>query len=277
MSAPLGISGKIAKTFLTSEITPLLALVGFLLGVFAVMITPREEEPQINVTFANVFIAFPGATAKEVENLVSSPAEQILSELEGLKHIYSISKPGMSILTVQFKVGEDRTQAIVRMYNALYSRQDWFPAELGVVQPIIKPKGIDDVPIVTLTLWSENESHGGYELAQIAHALEVELKRVEGTRDIYTLGAPEQVVHVLFEASRLASYGLSVDELRYALKQSNATQPSGYLVENNGPHSSGSRWKTGLSARCGNSKKRVRSTRAICLVWYRAGCNRKRH
>ena len=233
MSEPLGISGKTAKAFLISEITPLLALVGFLLGVFAVMITPREEEPQINVTFANVFIAFPGATAKEVENLVSSPAEQILSELEGLKHIYSISKPGMSILTVQFKVGEDRTQAIVRMYNALYSKQDWFPAELGVVQPIIKPKGIDDVPIVTLTLWSEDESRGGYELGQVAHALEVELKRVEGTRDIYTLGAPEQVVHVLFEPSRLASYGLSVDDLRYALKQSNATQPSGYLVENN--------------------------------------------
>lgn len=110
MSAPLGISGRIARAFLTSEITPLLALVGFLLGLFAVMITPREEEPQINVTFANVFIAFPGASAKEVEELVSTPAEQILSELQGLKHVYSVSRPGMSVLTVQFKVGEDRTQ-----------------------------------------------------------------------------------------------------------------------------------------------------------------------
>ncbi|HFA59072.1 MAG TPA: efflux RND transporter permease subunit, partial [Rhodospirillales bacterium] len=96
MSKPLGISGRIARAFLTTEITPLLALVGFLLGVFAVMITPREEEPQINVTFANVFIAFPGASAKEVEALVSTPAEQILSELEGLKHVYSVSRPGMS-------------------------------------------------------------------------------------------------------------------------------------------------------------------------------------
>jgi multidrug efflux pump subunit AcrB len=233
MSQRLGISGSIARAFLTSEITPLLALVGFLLGVFAVMITPREEEPQINVTFANVFIAFPGASAKEVEELVSTPAEQVLSELEGLKHVYSTSRPGMSVLTVQFKVGEDRTQAIVRLYNKLYSKQDWLPPGLGVAQPIIKPKGIDDVPIVSLTLWTEDPAQGGYELGQIAHALEAELKRVPGTRDIYTLGGPEQVVHVLFEPSRLAAYQLAVDDLRYALQQSNATSPSGFVVKDN--------------------------------------------
>jgi multidrug efflux pump subunit AcrB len=233
MSDRLGISGSTARAFLTSEITPLLALVGFLLGVFAVMVTPREEEPQINVTFANVFIAFPGASAREVEELVTTPAEQILSELEGLKHVYSVSRPGMSVLTVQFKVGEDRTQAIVRLYNALYSKQDWLPPGLGVAQPIIKPKGIDDVPIVTLTLWTEDPEKGGYELSQVAHALEAELKRVKGTRDIYTLGGPQQVVQVLFNASRLAAYNLAVDDLRFALQQSNATQPSGYMVDNN--------------------------------------------
>jgi len=153
----LGLSGSIAKKFLLSEITPLLAIIAFLLGVFAVIITPREEEPQINVTFANVFIAFPGASAKEVEQLVSSPAEQILSELEGIKHIYSVSKPGMSVLTVQFKVGEDRTQAIVRLYNAIYSKIDWLPSNLGTLPPIIKPKCIDDVPILTLTLWTKDQ------------------------------------------------------------------------------------------------------------------------
>ncbi|MDH5444830.1 MAG: efflux RND transporter permease subunit [Gammaproteobacteria bacterium] len=233
MSAPLGISGRIARAFLTSEITPLLALVGFLLGLFAVLITPREEEPQINVTFANVFIAFPGASAKEVEELVSTPAEQILSELEGLKHVYSISRPGMSVLTVQFKVGEDRTQAIVRLYNAVYSKGDWLPPGLGVLQPIIKPKGIDDVPIVGLTLWSEDKNKGAYELQQVAHAMEVELKRVKGTRDIYTLGGSDNVVHVLLDADAMRGYDLALDDLRYALQQSNATQPSGSLVGNN--------------------------------------------
>ncbi len=233
MSQRLGISGSTARAFLTSEITPLLALVGFLLGVFAVLITPREEEPQINVTFANVFIAFPGASAREVEELVTTPAEQILSELEGLKHVYSISRPGMSVLTVQFEVGEDRTQAIVRLYNALYSKQDWLPPGLGVAQPIIKPKGIDDVPIITLTLWTEDPARGGYDLNHVAHALEAELKRIKGTRDIYTLGGPQHVVHVLFEPARLAAYDLAVDDLRYALQQSNATRPSGYLVDKN--------------------------------------------
>ena len=233
MSQPLGISGRIAKAFLSSEITPLLALVGLLLGVFAVLVTPREEEPQINVTFANVFIPFHGASAKEVEQLVSTPAEQILSELEGVKHIYSVSRPGMSVLTVQFKVGEDRTQAIVRLYNAIYSKQDWLPPGLGVMQPIIKPKGIDDVPIVTLTLWTDDPTRGAYDLNQVAHAIEVELKRVKGTRDVYTLGGPEHVVHLLLEPARLAAYQLDIEDLRYALQQSNATYPAGYMVDDN--------------------------------------------
>ena len=103
----LGFSGRLAKTFLTTEITFLLALLGLLLGLFAILVTPRVEEPQINVTFANVFIAFPGASAKEVESLVSVPAEQIMSEISGVKHVYSLSQPGMSILTVEYEVGED--------------------------------------------------------------------------------------------------------------------------------------------------------------------------
>ena len=232
MSDKLGISGRIAKFFLVSEITPLLTLVGFLLGIFAVAVTPREEEPQINVTFANVFIAYPGAAAKEVEELVSTPAEQILSEIEGLDHVYSVSYPGLSVLTVQFEVGEDRTQAIVRLYNAIYSNQDWLPPNLGVAQPIIQPKGIDDVPIVSLTLWSEDEAIAGYELQRIAHAIEVELKRVPGTRDIYTIGGPDNVVHVLFDPVAMASYKLSLSDLRNALQLSNATIPIGNIVNN---------------------------------------------
>ena len=233
MSEKLGISGSIARKFLTSQITPLLALAGLLLGLFAVLVTPREEEPQINVTFANVFIPFPGASAKEVEDLVATPAEQILSEIEGLKHVYSVARPGMAVLTVQFKVGQDRTQSIVRLYNAIYSKQDWLPPGLGVGQPIIKPKGIDDVPIVTLTLWTEDPNRGGYDLQHVAHAIEAELKRVKGTRDIYTIGGPDQVVHVLLDPAKLAGYDIAVDDLRNALQLSNATRPSGYMVDNN--------------------------------------------
>jgi multidrug efflux pump subunit AcrB len=233
MKPVLGISGKTARYFLNTEITPLLAILGFLLGVYAVLVTPREEEPQINVTFANVFIAYPGASAKDVEQLVSIPAEQILSEIEGIKHIYSVSQPGMSVLTVQFKVGEDRTQAIVRLYNAIYSNADWLPQGLGVAQPIIKPKGIDDVPIVTLTLWTQTPDSGRHELTQVAHAIEAELKRVPGTRDIYTLGEAEDVVQVILNAPALAAYNLSVDDLRLALQSNNISQKSGHLVRDN--------------------------------------------
>ena len=128
----LGISGSLAARFLQTEITPLLALVGLLLGFFAIAVTPREEEPQIDVTFANVFIAYPGASASEVEQLVSTPMERILSEIDGVEHIYSVSRPGQSVLTVQFEVGEPRDEAIVRLYNAVYSNQDWMPPGIGV-------------------------------------------------------------------------------------------------------------------------------------------------
>jgi len=217
----LGISGGIAKRFLITEITPLLALVGLLLGVFAVLVTPREEEPQINVTFANVFIPFPGATATEIENLVATPAEQVLSEIDGIKHVYSTSRPGMAVLTVQFLVGEDREDAIVRLFSKVFANQDWLPQNLGVGQPIIKPKGIDDVPIITATLWSEDPQVGAYELGQVAHALESELKRVPGTRDIYTIGNPDRVVHVLLDPQALAGHGIDLSDLRTALQAGN--------------------------------------------------------
>ena len=129
----LGFSGAIAKRFQDSKITPLLALTGLLMGLFAIAVTPREEEPQINVTFANIFVPFPGASAVEVENLVAIPLEQVLSEIEGIKHTYSVSRPGIATLTIQYEVGEDRTAAIVRLYNerlllTMLQRQGEMPA-----------------------------------------------------------------------------------------------------------------------------------------------------
>jgi len=233
MSEKLGFSGSIAKKFLHSEITPLLALVGFLMGVFAVLITPREEEPQINVTFANVFIPFPGATAVEVEDIVSTPAEQVLSEIVGIEHIYSVSRPGMSILTVQFEVGEDRSQAIVRLYNKIFSNQDWLPQNMGVGQPIIKPKGIDDVPIVSITLWTEDKNRAGYDLQQISHSIEAELKRVPGTRDIYSIGGPDRVVKVEIDPQRMAGYGIDLDQLKMSLQNANTSSETSSITQDN--------------------------------------------
>ncbi|HRE14650.1 MAG TPA: efflux RND transporter permease subunit, partial [Usitatibacteraceae bacterium] len=229
----MGISGRIARYFQDSQLTPLLALVAFLLGLFAVAITPREEEPQINVTMANVFIPFPGASVADVESLVSTPAEQVLAQMEGVEHVYSVSRPGMSVLTVQFKVGVPRIDAIVRLRDTMSANRDWAPPELGILEPVIKPRGIDDVPVVTLTLWSAGPETGAFELERVAHAIEVELKRVAGTREVQALGGPGRAVRVLLDADRLASHGVTALDVRNALQLSNVTAPTGRLVREN--------------------------------------------
>ncbi len=229
----MGLSGRLARFFLTSQLTPLIALIAALLGLFAILVTPREEEPQINVTMANVFIPFPGASAKDVETLVATPAEQVLSQIAGIEHIYSVSRPGMAVLTVQYLVGQDRTQALVRLYDTIQANRDWVSPELGVGEPIIKPLGIDDVPIVTVTLWTRDETRGAYELEQVAHAAEIELKRIAGTREVSTVGGPGRAVRVMMDPDRMAAFGVSAQDIRNALQVSNAAQPSGTLVSNN--------------------------------------------
>lgn len=228
----LGISGRIASAFLTTEITPLLAVTGLLLGLFAIFITPREEEPQINVTFANVFIPYPGASAKEVESLVTTPAERIVAELAGVENIYSMSSPGMSVITVRFEVGESRTEAIVRLYNAFYSNQDWLPANSGVGMPLIKPMGIDDVPVVAVTLWSEDPTITAADLTHIARTIVTELQRVPGTRDITLIGEQPRVVQVVFDPQRLSAYGLSLSDLQRVLGSANSSVAAGNIFQN---------------------------------------------
>ncbi|HHL32682.1 MAG TPA: efflux RND transporter permease subunit, partial [Oceanospirillales bacterium] len=227
------ISGKLAQKFQANPITPLIALVAVLLGIFAVFVTPREEEPQIDVTFANVYIALPGASAKEVENLISYPAEQVLDSIENIKHVYSTSRPGMAIISVQFKVGVKRKDAIVSLYNEIHSNSDWLPVSLGASQPLIKPMGIDDVPIVTVTLWSENHNKGSYELQQVAHALEAEIKRIPNTRIVETTGGPQHVVHILLNPEDLSAYNLDFNTIANALKANNMATHSGHRISHN--------------------------------------------
>ncbi|HEY1136054.1 MAG TPA: efflux RND transporter permease subunit [Xanthomonadaceae bacterium] len=226
----LGLSGRLARAFQANPLTPVLALMGLILGLVTVLVTPREEEPQIDVTMANVFVPFPGASARDVEQLVSYPLEQKLSEIEGVKHVYSISRPGMAVLTVEYTVGVERQPAIVRLYNQVYSNADWMPAGVGVGQPLIKPKGIDDVPVMALTLWSDDESTGIEDLAAVARTLETELKRVPGTRDVYTIGAPDRVVAVTLDPARLAAFGLSVGEVAQSLQAANVVRHVGERV-----------------------------------------------
>ncbi|MCC7083179.1 MAG: efflux RND transporter permease subunit [Burkholderiales bacterium] len=233
VDAHVGISGRVAAYFQASRLTPLLALVALLLGVFALMVTPREEEPQINVTMANVFVPFPGASAQDVEALVATPGEQVLAQMSGVEHVFSVSHPGMAVLTVQFEVGVPRIDALVRLYDTIYSNRDWVSPNLGVLDPIIKPKGIDDVPVVALTLWREQGAAGAFELERIAHTAEAALKRVPGTREVRTLGGPGRVLRVLLDADRLNAFGISAIDVSRALQLANVSAPTGTLVRNN--------------------------------------------
>jgi multidrug efflux pump subunit AcrB len=232
----LGISGRIAAAFQSNALTPLLALVALLLGAFAVLVTPREEEPQINVTMANVLVPFPGASSADVQNMVARPAEQMFSQIADIEHTYSVSRPGMAVLTVQFKVGVPRTEALVRLYDVINAHQDWLPPELGTLTPIVKPKGIDDVPVVGITLWGAT-GESGVELQDVAHSLEAELKAVAGVREVATIGSPGRAVNVQLDPARMRARGVDLLGLHRVLKAANFGMPAGVVgsSEKSGP------------------------------------------
>ena len=227
----LGVSGRLAAYFQGAQITPLLALVAFLLGVFAVIVTPREEEPQIDVTMANVIVPWPGAGVRDVESMIATPAEQVLAQMNGVEHVMSVSRPGVALLTVQFKVGVPRQTAVVRLYETVGANADWLPRGLGVGAPIIKPKGVDDVPIVALTLHGERS--GAEALERVAHSIEAELKRVPGTREVKTIGGPGRAVLVEVDPERLAAVRLTLHELQAALQSANMGLPLGDVLSGN--------------------------------------------
>ncbi|HEU5402622.1 MAG TPA: efflux RND transporter permease subunit, partial [Terriglobales bacterium] len=168
MARSSGLAGRIAHGFVNSKLTPLIIGAAILLGAFAVWQTPREEEPQIIVPMLDVMVAMPGATPQEVEERVSVPMEKLLRQVPNVEYVYSISRPGASLVIVRFKVGTKEEDAIVKTYNKLYSSFDQIPP--GVSQPIIKVRSIDDVPILALTLWGQN--YDSYRLRQVAAELE---------------------------------------------------------------------------------------------------------
>ncbi|HJV68188.1 efflux RND transporter permease subunit [Ideonella sp.] len=229
----LGISGRLARAFQTNALTPLLALVLMLLGLFAVLVTPREEEPQINVTMANVLIPFPGASSADVQAMVARPAEQVLGQIAGIEHTFSVSRPGLAVITVQFQVGVPRTEALVRLYDVLNANQDWLPRDLGTLTPIVKPTGIDDVPVVAVTLWAK-DGRPALELQSVSATLEAELKRVAGTREVKTIGAPGRAVQVQLDPSRLRERGVDVLRLKQTLAAANLGMPAGTVLQAGG-------------------------------------------
>ena len=227
----IGISGKIAKAFIKSKLTPLLVIAALLLGVFAVIVTPREEEPQIVVPMIDVFVSYPGASPKEVEERVTIPMEKLLWEIKGVEYVYSIVKPGSNMTIVRFYVGEKMEDSLVKLYNKLMSNYDIIPP--GVSQPMVKPKSIDDVPILSLTLWSKQPQYTGYELRRIATGLCGELKKDANVSEFSIIGGQRRQIRVTMDPQRLRAYRLSPFQIMDRLEKANVVIPSGAFPAGN--------------------------------------------
>lgn len=221
----IGISGLVAKAFIKSKLTPIIIVVSLLLGLFALGVTPREEEPQIIVPMIDVMVSFPGASAQEVEERVTRPMEKFLYEIKGVEYVYSIIKPGENLTIVRFNVGENNEESIVKLYNKLMSNYDKIPP--GVSQPLVKPRSIDDVPILTLTLWSNQDQYTGYDLRRIATELSDEIKKDENISAFSIIGGQKRQVGITLEPLRLKAYNLSPLQIVGVLDKANFILPSG--------------------------------------------------
>ena len=194
------LAGRIAHLFIHSKLTPLVIVGALLLGAFAILRTPREEEPQIVVPMLDVFVQMPGASAEEVTQRATVPMEKLLREIPGVEYVYSISHPGLSMVIVRFYVGTKEEDAIVKTYNKLYSNFDRIPQ--GVSQPIIKVRSIDDVPILALTLWGKN--YDAYQLRRIAAELEHSLKQLDDVSETALIGGQPRKLRVVLDTQRLS-------------------------------------------------------------------------
>ena len=225
----LGIAGKIAHAFIDSKLTPLIVGAALLLGLFAVKMTPREEEPQIVVPMVDIYLPMPGATPKEVEERVVKPIEGKMWEIRGVEYIYTASRPGLGIVTVRYKVGEDMEKSLVKLYNQLMSNRSLLPP--GAMEPLVVPKSIDDVPILTLTLWSERYDH--YTLRRVAREVCDELKKSDNVAETEIKGGLTRQIRVQLDAARLAAYQLSPLQVMGALQKGNYALASGSFRNDN--------------------------------------------
>ncbi len=220
---PLGVAGRIGRVFLESKLTPLIVVAALLIGAFALLVTPSEEEPQINVPMIDVMVAYPGATAEEVELRVVTPLEKLLYEIENVEYIYSTSQPSGGLIIVRFLVGTDPDQAVLRVHAKIQSALDRMPA--GMQPPLVQPRTIDDVPVVAYTLFGEGQTPQS--LRQVADELAAEIARHPRVAQVWTIGGLRRVVRVDFDRERLAAFEVSVLQAYGALRSFNWRLPVG--------------------------------------------------
>ena len=223
-----GLAGKIAKSFIGSKLTVLLMIVFMVIGVYSSFLIPREEEPQIDVPMADIFVGYPGASPTEVESRVIKPLEKLISNIKGVEYVYSTSMKEQGMVIVQFYVGEDIERSFVKLYNEINKHMDQMPK--GVTFPLVKTRAIDDVPMLGLTLWSEN--YDDYQLSQIAVELENEIKKVNDVAITHKIGGRNRQLRVVLDKDKLASSGLDLLSVSKMIQANNQQLSAGSFDKN---------------------------------------------
>jgi len=223
-----GIAGKIAKVFMQSKLTVLLMIVFMVVGVYSSFLIPREEEPQIDVPMADIFVGYSGASPTEVESRVIKPLEQLISNIKGVEYVYSTSMKEQGMVIVQFYVGEDIERSFVKLYNEINKHMDQMPQ--GVTFPLVKTRAIDDVPMLGLTLWSEQ--YDDYQLNQIAQELEAEVKKVNDVSITHKIGGRNRQLRVVLDKDKLAASGLDFLSVSEMIRANNSQLSAGSFDKN---------------------------------------------
>ena len=223
-----GISGKIANFFINSKLTILLMVALMIIGVYSSFLIPREEEPQINVPMADVMVMYPGASPSEIESRVVKPLEKIIGNIKGVEHIHSMAMNGYSMMVVQFYVGENSEDSYVKLYDELMKHRDMFPQ--GVMQPVVKTRSIDDVPMLGLTLWSEK--YDDFQLRQIAEEVTSEVEKVKDVAITKEIGGRTRELKVVLDKDKMAENGVDALSIMQMIQANNGSSQSGSFVQN---------------------------------------------
>ena len=218
-----GLSGRIAQAFINSKLTPLLIAAFLAIGVYSTYLTPREEEPQIIVPMADIFLMYPGATSKDMETKIVAPLERIVSNIPGVEYVYSTSMPGQAMLIVRYYVGEDVERGIFRLYNEIMKNMDKMPP--GMMPPFVKTKAIDDVPILGLTLWSN--SYDDFTLRRVGQELSTEIKKIKDVAEVKIIGGRTRQIKVLLDKEKMAAYHVDPLIITQQIQGANAQTANG--------------------------------------------------
>ena len=229
--ANLGIAGRIARQFINSPVTPLLMAAFLGIGILGLLFTPRQEDPQISVPMVDIFFKYPGASAEQVASLAVNPLERMISEIPGIRHVYSASVRGQGMVTARFRVGEDFGDSIVKVHDKLQSNLDKIPP--GVSMPLVKPVGTDDVPVVTVTLWSEDQGIDDSILRTLGLDVLQRLEEVPNSGKGFVVGGRAEQIRVEVSPERLSGFGISVEDVGNTIRTANAEQSAGTVEGGN--------------------------------------------